>query len=302
MSELVHKLAGITRMSVSDVRGVIATAPRRYKVYPIKKRDGTDRIIAHPARELKAIQRALVLESPASLGVHSAATAYEKGSSIAVNAERHVKNVWVAKFDLRNFFNSIDVSAWQGFLSSLEVDEEYISISSKVFFWKPPRRKANLCLSVGAPSSPFASNRFMYQFDCSVEKFCNTAGYSYTRYADDITVSSKSQIDGSAVKNHLLLALEGTPLTLKDDKTIMLGPGQRRVVTGIVLRNDGQISLGRQRKREIEAMVYNFSKGTAKSTLNQIRGHLALLKMVDPKGYARLREKYSQCEKLFKTE
>lgn len=302
MSDLIHKLADKTRVPLPDVERIVTTAPRRYKVYTIPKRGGGRRLIAHPARELKALQRALVELSPPVLKVHTAATAYERGASIASNAGQHVSNAWVAKFDLKDFFNSIDVHAWKIFLQSVGASADYTAVSSNIFFWRTRGRASKLCLSVGAPSSPFASNRYMYPVDARLVTFCSGEGMTYTRYADDITISAPHKFDLTSVRENLRSALEGTPLVLNEQKTIMLGPGERRVVTGIVLSNDGNISLGRKRKREIEAMVYNFSRGTAEASLNQIRGHLSLLKMVDPAGYDRIRRKHSNLGALFKSD
>ncbi|RAN37014.1 retron St85 family RNA-directed DNA polymerase [Hyphomonas pacifica] len=300
MSSLIEKISAETRISIPDVKLTVRTASRRYKVYSIPKRDGTARIIAHPARELKAIQRALISESPASLRVHSAASAYEDGSSIAKNANIHVKNSWLAKFDLENFFNSITVSAWQMYLSKLEVDDEYVELSSKVFFWKPERRKSDLCLSVGAPSSPFASNRYMFSFDQYVSDYCTKNNLAYSRYADDIAISSQSEIELIHLQEVIEEGLKESRLKLNSRKTLLLGPGQRRVVTGVILKNDKKISLGRGRKRIIESMVHNYAKGKPSSSLEVIRGHLALLKMIDPDGYNRIRKRYENCTSLFK--
>jgi len=104
MTDLIGNLSQSTRIWRTDVDTIIHTAPRRYKVYRIPKRNGDYRTIAHPARELKCLQRALLKLSPENLSVHKTATAYEKGTSIFANANVHAECVWLAKFDFSDFF------------------------------------------------------------------------------------------------------------------------------------------------------------------------------------------------------
>ena len=86
MSEIYPLLIRETGLSEIDLRLILRTAPSRYKEFPIKKRDGSDRIIAQPARELKVLQRAFVREYLINLPIHPAATAYREGMSILDNA------------------------------------------------------------------------------------------------------------------------------------------------------------------------------------------------------------------------
>ena len=79
------------------------TASFRYKKYSIKKRSGGQRLIHHPARELKLIQRWLVEKILSHLPVHRAATAYRRGSSIRKNAALHVDNNYLLRVDFQDF-------------------------------------------------------------------------------------------------------------------------------------------------------------------------------------------------------
>jgi len=292
MTGLVINLSKLTRMSKSDINRIIDTAPRRYKVYTIRKRSGGRRIIAHPARELKTLQRALMQLSPPDLRVHTNATAYEAGSSILKNAEFHSDKTWLAKFDIRNFFNSITSAHWEEYLNSLNCSEEFMTTSSQVFFWQQ-RGPNSTCLSVGAPSSPFASNRFMYSFDEQISAYCVAREMEYTRYADDIAISSNDRIEFDELQHAIISFFPFAGVFhLNHEKTVLAGPGRRRSVTGLILNNEGNVSIGRKRKRIIEAMVHAYSLNRAMTEPEKIRGHLAFLKMIDPAGYERIRERY----------
>lgn len=300
MTNLIDKLAHLTRMAKSDVEYVAQTACRRYKVYSISKRGGAGkRIIAHPARELKALQRALISFCPPNLIAHQSAMAYEKGTSILKNADAHKNGVWLARFDITNFFNSIKSQHWMDILQGLSCDQEFRELSSQLFFWKPSGANST-CLSVGAPSSPFASNRFMYSFDQKMTDYCASHGMTYTRYADDMAISSSAKMDMVELERMIVgsFPIEGV-FKINRKKTRISGKAHRRAITGLILNNEGAVTLGRGRKRQIEAIVHAYSLGRSDMKLQVIQGHLSFLRMVDKAAFDRISAKYSRRVDLF---
>ena len=292
MSKLLATLASKSRLTLADTAKIVATATKRYKVYAIKKANGGERIIAHPARELKAVQRGLLQMAGPQFIVNPCVTAYEKGCSIKLNAEAHRNSQWLAKFDIKNFFNSINQNVWLDYLQSIGVDSEWADISGQVFFWKS--RYSNVpCLSVGAPSSPFASNRFMNSYDNKIDEFCRERGWIYTRYADDVTISGSDEVEFENVKDIIRNIIEEPGIFLLNDaKSRFLTKGVRRSVTGIVITNDGSLSIGRKRRRNLEARLHHYIVKKKDDEVSEIRGQLAFLKMVDRARFLRLAEKY----------
>ena len=53
MGHLIEILASNSGLLENDVRKIVMTAHRRYKHYTIKKRNGGDRPISQPAKEVK---------------------------------------------------------------------------------------------------------------------------------------------------------------------------------------------------------------------------------------------------------
>jgi RNA-directed DNA polymerase len=282
-------------MSKPDTAYLIETAPKRYKVYQIPKKNGGMRTIAHPARELKTLQRALIQKSPEVLLVHKSATAYERGTSIIGNATRHSASVWVANFDFSNFFNSITSVSWRTFLEELKVDQEYIDISERAFFWRPKRSNTDI-LSVGSPSSPFVSNRIMHEFDVRISEFADREGFVYTRYADDITLSGESKFNLPAIEAKLgELVPEYLVLDINHVKTRQAGPGCRKVVTGLVVTDSGSVTLGKKMRKRIESYVEKFSRNAHHDiSAEQIRGYLSYLKSVEPAAFLKVQKKFSE--------
>lgn len=297
MSELVRTLVAATGLGETLIWRIIASAPRRYKVYTIPKRDGGRREIAHPSRELKALQRALSESYLANLPVHPAATAYEGGASIKVNALRHASNSVVMKMDLKQFFPSIKLEDWICFCDehSLFIDPIERRAAGKILFFKP-KGSSVLRLAIGAPSSPHLSNLMMYNFDVEMQSHCDANKVTYTRYADDLTFSATRTGYLTGVERAVRVALRSLRyprLYVNDEKTVVATKKYRRQVTGLVLTNDGKVSIGRDRKRHIRVDVHRFSNGLLDSSqCERLCGQLGFASSVDPAFLKQLEKKF----------
>jgi RNA-directed DNA polymerase len=172
MLPLLQRMSAGMELSVFTLAELARTAPHRYKVFTIPKRNGDPRIIAQPARVIKEIQRWLVSEELAYLPIHEAAMAYTPGSKIRKNAEIHAKNSFLLKMDFENFFPSIshrDVSLHLKKYGEGRWDEQEIGVITRLVLWLPKRTKY-LQLCIGGPSSPLISNTVMYDFDLAVSE------------------------------------------------------------------------------------------------------------------------------------
>lgn len=296
-------------MPENDIRHLASTAPFRYKVYDIPKRSGGTRTIAQPTAGVKALQIAAVRWLEAGrVPIHACATAYCKGRSIRYNAAQHVRNSFLLKMDFRDFFHSIVPEDFSGLLInrlSSEIDEDEMLFLQRLFFWKP--RGKPPCLSIGAPSSPFISNAVMYPFDENISEYVTRKGITYTRYADDLTFSGHDRDDLEATEAWVRYVCQRLPyphLTINDRKTVFASKRYRRTVTGLVLTNDKQISIGRERKRAIRAAVHRFlTRPMPDDEVARIRGWLACVKDVEPAFFGRLERRYGAdgLKRLLKT-
>lgn len=153
-----------------------------------------------------------------------------------------------------------------------------------------------LCLSIGAPTSPLISNLLMYQFDGVMSNFARANGMVYTRYADDLTLSSAGHLDREVVRNEVaaaLAAIDYPKLRLNPSKTKLASKSTSRRVTGLVLANDGSLSIGRERKRRISAMVHHALTGRCDAeTLVHLAGLLSFASDVEPTFVDALTRKY----------
>lgn len=270
-----------------EVERLIRTAPSRYKVHEIEKRNGRGkRTIAQPTAEIKLLQKYLLDRYVAKLPVSEAAKAYRSGHGIVDHASPHAKNQYLLKLDFKDFFPSIQAVDFVKHLKKYSVDlsPEDAKVLSRVFFWRP-RGQQNLLLSIGAPSSPAISNTLMFDFDSEVIQYCIKTGIIYTRYADDLALSTNQPnvlSDAHAFVERLCRRIKSPKFTLNGEKTVFTSKKYRRQLTGLVLSNDGTISIGRDRKRSIRAMAYHYKLGNlAPEEHSRLRGWLAFTMSVD---------------------
>lgn len=260
-SDLLQRIAADLAILPAHLEKIIQTAPLRYKLFEIPKKSGGVRQVAQPAREVKAIQRWVIREIGPKLPIHKSATAYCIGSSILRNAELHASSRFMLKLDFTNFFPSIlenDLRLHFERYLSKEFDSSAQNLLVHVCCWAP-KRKTPLRLCIGAPSSPLLSNSVMFEFDSRLAAIAERDGVIYTRYADDITLSARDRgkIDHySELVAEILAEWSHPKLSLNVGKTVRASRAGRRIVTGLVLTPDGNVSIGREKKRLIRAMYH----------------------------------------------
>ncbi len=298
MSILLPLFVQMTGLGMQDVLSIVRTAPVRYVTYSIAKRNGDRRFISQPARELKALQRILVSNVISELPVHPCATAYRPGVSIRENVQVHAANGPILKYDLKDFFPSIRSKDWTEYClrRNLFQDRVDVDISKNILFHRE-KSSSVLKLAVGAPSSPALSNVLMYEFDETIVSLLEQDHVTYTRYADDMTFSAKRTGYLQGVDRALRATIKkvrSPSLVLNEEKTVLATPKYKRFVTGLVIANDGKVSIGRNRKRLIRSAMHHQSLG--KLSLKRqawLSGMVAFIYDVEPEFYVRLERKYS---------
>jgi len=288
MSGLIDEISALLGLSRNVCESIARTAPSRYKVFYIPKRNGKgSREVAQPAREVKAMQRVIIRLLEDKMPVHEAATAYRSGSSILKNAKSHVNAKFITKLDFESFFPSIDRTSLKKHLtknlSGLTSDE--IDFVLSICCWRPKGARAQR-LCIGAPTSPMLSNSIMYEIDKDIELMCAGVGCVYTRYSDDICISSKlPDVLGKLEQQIRMRIVENrSPIfTLNDKKRIAVGRGSAMVVTGLTLSNEGLVTVGRQRKRGVRSGAMRYVKGQLDpEQIAKLKGEIAFVLNIEP--------------------
>ena len=288
LDELISQISDEFLLSRRDVLHLLVTAPARYKVHMIEKRHGRGkREIAQPTKEIKAIQKFVLTSFLADLKIHDAAKAYRKGTSIKQHAEIHVQNSYLLKLDFKDFFPSItgeDLAAY--FLEFVTKDIGMVNLLCRLFLFEGKPR-GHLRLSIGAPSSPCISNAIMYTFDCEIDTHCKNSNAVYSRYADDIAISTNEPRALDGIKlfvEQLLKRLLYPRLTLNTEKTVFTSKKRNRHLTGLVLSSENEVSIGRDQKRLIRAMAHRYSFGELDDAqTGRLRGLLAYAWSIEPR-------------------
>lgn len=297
LSEL---LASLLFMDDEEIISFATSSPYRYKVYSIAKRNSSERrIIAHPSKELKFIQRLIIQQLTVILPVHKAAIAYTKGLSIKDNARPHANSKYLLKMDLKDFFPSINPSLFfkeckKNGISFSDLD---MKILEGFLFWKR-RRTTNLVLSIGAPSSPLVSNFILFKFDEIISNHCATLGINYTRYADDLTFSTNEKnvlLSFPAYVRKVLNTLYDGQIKVNLKKTVLSSKAHNRHVTGVTLTNEGCLSVGRNKKRKLSAAIHYFSlKKLSNEDIFKLKGRLAHSVFIEPDFLLQMERKYGK--------
>ena len=285
-SELFKRLIENTPFSEEELVLLILTGPTRYKDHWIEKRHGRGRrMISQPTVELKLVQRWLVGCEMSSLPIDRHATAYRNGLSIRDHVAPHTKSRYLLKLDFRDFFPSLTDSALR---FRLEQDAQYSDLEIRILInllFRKKRTEETYRLSIGAPSSPFISNYLLLDFDRRLSSYCKSNSLCYTRYADDLAISANKAGTLDPAKEFvekLIDELQYLSLKLNEKKTVNVSKKFRRELVGLVISNQGNVSLGREEKRRLRAAVHALVHG--KLSMEQsikLRGQLAFALSVD---------------------
>jgi retron-type reverse transcriptase len=83
-------------------------------------------------------------------------------------------------------------------------------------------------------------------------------------------------------------------LEINKRKVVFGSKAHRRMITGLILSNDGMVSLGRDRKRLIRAQIHHFINGKlSDQERKKLHGMLAFAHDIEPDFVKRMEGKYS---------
>ena len=152
-------------------------------------------------------------------------------------------------------------------------------------------------LVVGSVASPTIANIVMYQFDIELYKELSTVGnFIYTRYADDIVISSKRYIDKS-VLDIINRKMQQYGFSMNMKKTYFMNKSSQRRITGVVIDNNrNELKIGNKNYKEFEREIYTYLvKGVG--NVEHIRGYLSYVKGINQQQYEQLKQIYKKYDR-----
>lgn len=249
------------------------TDAQRYFEFEISKRSGGKRTIAAPTEKLKRLQSNLAnllsncLSELNSLGVRKTpfVHGFVKGKSIITNARTHRNKRWVLNIDLHDFFGTVNFGRVRGILIKDRAFELHPDIATLI----AQIACRNNSLPQGAPCSPILANMVARSLDLKLIDVANQFGLRYSRYADDITFSTRKQefpselaINSPAESGHtwsiggkLEKILTRSGFSANPSKTRLQYSQSRQEVTGLVVNR--RVNVTREYRKQVRAMVHS---------------------------------------------
>ncbi|MCI0681205.1 MAG: RNA-directed DNA polymerase [Gemmataceae bacterium] len=272
-----------------------------YVRFTVPKKSGGTRTLSAPHRTLAQAQRWIFNNILKRLPVDESAHGFVAGRSILSNARPHAGRAVLVNLDLADFFPSVhfprvhSVFARLGYsgaaatllaLLCTECPRREVRYDGKTYFVATGPRG----LPQGACTSPALANQVARRLDRRLAGLAKKMNLAYTRYADDLTLSSAELINeriGYLMARVRHIA-QDEGFTVNEKKSRVLRKNAAQIVTGLVV-ND-KPTLRRKEIRRIRAILHRAAKeGLDRQNrtghphfVAQLRGKIALLNMVRP--------------------
>lgn len=280
--KLLYDLLGVT---AQEFYYLTKNSDNFYHTFKIPKRRGGYRIISSPMDKLLEVQRIIykkILKPNFHPSDHCVGFVHKK--NIIDNVMPHLGNDYVLKIDLKDFFPSIR------FQNIIRIFKR-LGYSHRVSYLLTRLCCRNNVLPQGAPTSPTLSNMVMKTCDYRLKIISQIYNLTYTRYADDLTFSSKECFTTEIVAQ-IYKVLEDSDLQINQNKTQILGPKDKKIITGISI-SSGCAKLPRITKRRWKQEFYLIKKyglfqhmrnikQILPTNVSCLQGQLSFWKMVEP--------------------
>ena len=266
-----------------DLTKMIFAEDLFYRQIGIPKKAGGIRQLDIPSYDLKYIQHWILINILYNIPISNYAFGFQLNKSIVDNARVHTNKHCVINIDIKDFFPSISFERIFRIFVYYGYTKEVSFILSKLCTYKGR-------LPQGSPASPYISNIVCLKLDARLASLAKTYKADYSRYADDITFSGKSDIKSILNPAQKIIRDEG--FNLNRDKTRVLYANQRQEVTGLIV-NGNRVRIPKVYKRKLLQELYYCSKFGVEDHLKRIGcdkafykehiyGKIYYVKMVEP--------------------
>jgi retron-type reverse transcriptase len=278
-----------------------AAAKTHYVYFEVPKRSGGTRLLAAPHKKLAAAQRWVLENILAKLDVTAYAHGFVAARSTVTNARPHLGQTIVVTLDLKDFFPTITFPRVRGLFESLGYSPAAATLLALLVTEAPRVRVTHdgaplwvavgdRALPQGACTSPVISNLVARKLDRRLAGAMKKLGWTYTRYADDLTFSASEPASAqlSLMMSRVRAIVRDEGFAVNEAKGRVARASARQRVTGIVV-ND-KLGLPREELRRLRAILHR-AKTTGLPAQNResradfeayLRGKIAYLHMIDP--------------------
>ena len=279
------------------------------------KRKGGARLLESPKPLLKQVQQQILREILDRVPAHEAAHGFVKGRSIRSNAVPHCGSAVILKLDLKNFYASVrysrvtaifrafgysrEAALWLASLTTSNIPPDLPIPASGAHAIQPYLGRH---LPQGAATSPALANLSAYALDVRLCGLAAAYGGTYTRYADDLTISGPAGF-GRKLRNIIPLAeaiVRNERFGVCRSKRKVQRCGSRQSIAGVIVNEKPNI--GRDEFDRLKAILHNCvvrgpageNRAAHPDFAAHLRGRIAHVGMLNTDRGAKLLRLYEQ--------
>jgi hypothetical protein len=225
-----------------------------------------------------------------------------RGLSARTHALPHTGRRVVVRLDLGDFFAAVAAARVYGIFRSAGYPEAVahtltglctnaVPLSASVpEHFRLSRRLATPHLPQGAPTSPALANLAAFSLDRRLTGLAAAVGARYTRYADDLVLSSDRRLRTPQAMIAEIAADEG--FRVNAGKTRVMGHGTRQTVTGVVV--NAHPNVPREEYDRLKAILHRARlDGPAGLDPAHLLGRIAWVESLNPARGSKLRARFA---------
>lgn len=284
--DLIH-LAYVLQVNTKKIMFFVNDKKSHWEEKEFEQKNGKIRKIFIPEHGLKKIQRRINehLLSPVLEQLPNYVTGFIKHRNIVTNALMHTNKKIVINIDISDFFYSIPYPrVFKQFFTRMGFNKKVSYLLTKLCVYNDVKNGKTL-IPPGAPTSPAISNLICWQLDQQMEKMAKSLGLTFSRYADDITLSTNNEVNPVKIVEYARNICEHNGFIVNEDKVRIMRSGRRQEVTGLIVNKKPNIK--KEYYRRLRAEVHH-AKEKNFFQLMKIRGKLAFLGMVNKARFEKL--------------
>lgn len=249
LEKIKQQLFGSVRYSISENMlkhfSSDKIAPKRFRMFHIRKKSGGLREIKAPCRQLDVILTCVNELLKSIYSPSDAAMGFTSGKSVLDNAQIHVGHNYVFNIDLKDFFPSIpQARVWKRLqLSPFNFPTEIANVLAGLCCTFDEEVGRNV-LPQGSPASPLLTNAICDTLDRRMKGVAKRFGLHYSRYADDMTFSSMHNVyqEDGEFRQEISRIIKEQGFIMNDNKTRLQKAGARQEVTGLTVNAIANVS------------------------------------------------------------
>ena len=251
--QTIKNLSDLSQLSEKDINEFINNKSKYIKILDIKKRSGGKRkIYSIQSTKYKKLIEFIYDKLYWISSFEDYVQGFVKKKGIITNAKKHLNKKIIINADIKNFFESITVKQIINALERLWLKNELIDIIINIttYKWKLP---------TWFSTSPIISNLVCYDLDKDLYNFANENNYIYSRYSDDITLSTCKN-KNIIKKEEITQILEKHGFKLNEKKFRLQKKGWNLYVTWLTVCDENKPRIPRHIKRKLRQEAYYINK------------------------------------------